>query len=188
MVRNHNGGNKTYQFMSSRVYWPKMKKEIEKFCAQCPTCQLNKASNRSPYDQMLRTIMPEALQHWSIDLVGPMMQTERGNQWIYTAVDKGTRWIEAWPLREAKADIIVDILNTQIACRFGAIKSLTSDSGPQFIAKLYEKYCDDNYIKRIYSSTNNPRSNLVERSHKTIGDRLRTSREQQRLDEDAIHS
>jgi hypothetical protein len=53
-------------------------------------------------------------QKISIDFVGPLPRSKKGNEYMLTVSDCLTRWLEAFPCRRANAQVVVDKLVTEI--------------------------------------------------------------------------
>ena len=55
------------------------------------------------------------------------------------------------------------------------IKCSSSDNGGELVYKEFNKYCDDNGIKRHFSVTKTPQQNgVVERKNRTVMEMART--------------
>ena len=62
------------------------------------------------------------------------------------------------------------------------IKCLRSYNGGEFVSKEFNKYCDDNGIKRHFSVTETPQQNgVVERKNRTVMDMERTMLNESKL-------
>jgi hypothetical protein len=56
---------------------------------------------------MVKTpIIREPFSKIAIDIVGPLSRTKKGNKYILTVIDKGTRYPEAFPLQSIEAERI----------------------------------------------------------------------------------
>ena len=63
----------------------------------------------------------------AMDLVGPLPQTEDGNQGIMVVGDYGTRWMEAYALPDARAETVAAKFVTEFVCRFGVPREVHSN-------------------------------------------------------------
>ncbi|XP_019264057.1 PREDICTED: uncharacterized protein LOC109241740 [Nicotiana attenuata] len=61
-------------------------------------------------------------------------------------------WVEAGPYQKTGEREVVDFLWENISCRFGILKEIACDNGPQFIGVKVTKFLEDLRIKRITSS------------------------------------
>lgn len=64
------------------------------------------------------------------------------------------------------------------------IKCLRSDNGGEFTSKFFQQYCDENGIKRQFSTTRTPQQNgVAERKNRTMQEMGRTMLKDSKLDE-----
>lgn len=70
---------------------------------------------------------------WGIDVIGSIEPpSSKGQKFILAATDYFSRWAEAIPLREVKAENIINFLERNIIYHFGVPHRITSDNGPAF--------------------------------------------------------
>ena len=77
----------------------------------------------------------EPLELVGMDLVGKLMQTHGGNQYICVMVDYFTKWAEAYPLKSKTADEVTSCI-LDFFYKFGAPKRLLTDQGSEFCNKV----------------------------------------------------
>jgi IS30 family transposase len=70
--------------------------------------------------------------HLHVDLVGPLPTSPEGFSYLFTIVDRTTRWLEAIPLRDITAADIADALVSGWVTRFSLQGIITSDRGMEF--------------------------------------------------------
>ena len=84
-----------------------------------------------------------------------------------------SRWLEAIPLQDMKANTVCDALIDAWITRFGFPKYIHSDNGVQFTSKLYKDVCHKLGMEPTYSTPYHPQVNAkVERLNKTLEDGL----------------
>ena len=96
-LAGHVGVSKVYAAMKERVYFPKMRMHIQKFVAECPYCQRNKASNYKKYG-LLKPI-PMSSKPWddvSMDFMTSLPVSD-GFDAIMTVVDRFSKMLIAVP-------------------------------------------------------------------------------------------
>jgi hypothetical protein len=72
--------------------------------------------------------------------VGPLKYSNNFN-YIFTIIDRTSKWMEAIPLSDMSAAACAKALTfTWISC-FGVPETITSDRGPQFTSNLWIKLC-----------------------------------------------
>ncbi|CAF1301583.1 unnamed protein product [Adineta ricciae] len=164
----HAGRFKTLYRLSSRVYWPSMRKDVFKYVQTCLTCQQYKYDN-SPktHPMQLHTV----LQPWhtiGIDIMGPFPPTFRQKRFLLVVVDYFTRWVELFALRQTTATHIANIIIDEIICRYGAPIFILSDNGPQFISSLFNEVCKGLGITRKFTANYHPQTNMTERVNRNL--------------------
>jgi hypothetical protein len=71
-------------------------------------------------------------QQWGLDFIGEIHPTSSGqHQWILTATDYFTKWIEAIPTRSASHHVFIGFLE-DIMSRFGCPNNNFTDNAASF--------------------------------------------------------
>ena len=108
-----------------------------------------------------------------MDLVGPLPPSQ-GFKYLFTIVDRFTRWPEAIPLKTTDAKTCARALLYNWVARFGLPLHVTSDRGPQFTSKLWSTVSRLLGIKLHHTTAYHPQANgLVERFHRHLKSSLR---------------
>ena len=164
----HAGPRPCQRAVSKRFVWHGLKKDVRKWCHECHDCQASKIhrhvraplEHRAPPDRRFGSI--------HVDLVGPLTVSE-GCKYLFTIVDRFTRWPEAIPLPDALTTTCARALLRGWISRFGIPSDITSDRGPQFTSHLWSEL---NKILGISASTTtayHPQANgMVERMHRQL--------------------
>jgi len=107
--------------------------------------------------------------HVHVDLVGPLPTSVEGFKYLFTMVDRSSRWLEAAPLKSMAAEDCVDALISSWVARFGVPTIITSDQGRQFISSVWAGLTKLLGIKHVQTTTYHPQSNgMVERTHGSL--------------------
>ena len=173
-LAGHQGIKRTKERVSQEFYWPGIYKDVNKFVRSCAVCQ--KASHKggcskAPLQELPHVGIP--FHKVSVDLVGPLIKSDRNHLYILTVVDFATRWPEALPMRDISSEGVAEALNS-IFSRVGYPQEVLSDNGPQFVSGLMEEVLRTLGIKHVCSSPYHPQSNgLCERMNGTIKHMLR---------------
>jgi hypothetical protein len=69
-------------------------------------------------------------------LVRPLKRAPGGYMHLLIAVDKFTKWIEAWPIAKINSEEAVKFF-TDIIHRFGVLNSIITDNSMQFTGKKF---------------------------------------------------
>ena len=103
-----------------------------------------------------------------------------------TVIDPATGWIEIFEIKTKRADVLINIFETEWLCRYPWPQTMTLDQGTEFMAEFATTVKDDYGIKLRPITKRNPQANsMVERCHQTIGNIIRTFTEDfGELDED----
>ncbi len=127
----HPGVEATVRLVSAKFCWPKMAKQIRLFAQQCIACQKAKVSTHIHLAPTAIPVPQRRFEHLHVDLVGPLPNSA-GFSYLFTVVDRTTRWPEAIPLLGITAAECAAALFTGWIQRFGVPAYLTSDRGAQF--------------------------------------------------------
>uniref|UniRef100_A0A8C5M0U9 ribonuclease H n=1 Tax=Leptobrachium leishanense TaxID=445787 RepID=A0A8C5M0U9_9ANUR len=108
-----------------------------------------------------------------MDLVGPLVKSARGHQYILVVLDYATRYPEAMPLRNSSAKSIAKELVLMFS-RVGIPKEILTDQGTPFMSRVMRELCKLMGIKQLRTSVYHPQTDgLVERFNKTLKSMLR---------------
>ena len=165
----HLGQSKTNKIFCKYFYSPNIKIQIQKFINTCSCCQDGKKLNPnfSPGLSKTTSIICARLSRFYIDCV-KMVKGRLGHQYLFTLLDTSTRWLEAFPIRCAKASTIGRILKDEIFPRYGPNLLFVSDNGKEFTANLIKNLMMEFSQKHYFGSAYHPNSNAVERTHRTL--------------------
>nr|AAX96437.1 retrotransposon protein, putative, unclassified [Oryza sativa Japonica Group]ABA92851.1 retrotransposon protein, putative, unclassified [Oryza sativa Japonica Group] len=108
------------------------------------------------------------------DILGPFPRGQGGYRFLFVAIDKFTKWIEAVPTREIKADNAIKFIRG-IFCRYGVPHRIITDNGSQFISADFQDYCIGLGVKICFASVSHPQSNgQVERANGIVLQGMKT--------------
>ena len=85
----HLGREKTYRRLTAVVFWQGVYEDVRDYVRSCVSCAQSKASNRTASDFLHP--LPIPARRWetiSMDFVGPLPKTSRGNDFLLTVTDK----------------------------------------------------------------------------------------------------
>ena len=111
--------------------------------------------------------------HVYVDLVG-LLPASDGFTYLFTVIDRTTRWAEAIPLQSTSAAVCVHALFCGWIARFDVPSVMTSDRGNQFTSSLWAALCSLLGIQHVQTTAYHPeRNSLVEHFHHHLKDALR---------------
>jgi len=151
------------QLLRTKVWWPKLEKDVEKYVKTCDGCQL--VSRPDPPEPITSTELPEG--PWrvvAVDFQGPLPSGE----YLMVVVDYYSRHYEVHVMTTITAEKTIERLEA-IFARHGLPEALYSDNGPQFIADKFKVYMQENGIKHRRVTPKWPQANgEVERQNASI--------------------
>ncbi|TMC16709.1 MAG: DDE-type integrase/transposase/recombinase, partial [Chloroflexi bacterium] len=165
-----------FDILEPRAWWPSMDKELQKFIASCPNCQIQqrqRPSQEREYAQLITDPFIQPFQRWGIDLIGRLPKTKDGNRWIITAIDYATGWPIAKAIPRATEEAIAEFIYNEIYMHYGAPQEIFTDGGKNLWGGVVQRYLDK--IKTLHRGTSpyHPRTNgKVERLNGIIGNML----------------
>jgi hypothetical protein len=170
---HHPGIKATRRIVCASFCWPKMGLFVSALTRNCLHCQKAKVHRHVSLQAAHIPVPVRRFLHIHVDLVGPLPRSS-GFAYLFTVVDRTTRWPEAVPLASTTAaDCAAALLQGWIQ-RFGVPDTITSDRGPQFTSSLWAALCSLLSIKHTQTTAYHPQSNgLVERFHRRLKDALR---------------
>ncbi|ODM87732.1 Retrovirus-related Pol polyprotein from transposon 17.6 [Orchesella cincta] len=151
-IAGHLGIRKTFSKLEQRVYWPNLRRDVQRYINYCLVCQESKPPRLAPVPAT--SFYADA--PWSMITVH-----------LFVIVDNFSRYVEMYPLRVAKTETIIDKL-WQTFCRWGLPRSILSDNGTQFTSRAYGDWCKSLGISPFYISAYHPQANMTERYNATI--------------------
>ncbi|MCI10571.1 retrotransposon protein, partial [Trifolium medium] len=172
----HPGVTKIYQDLKKLFWWPGMKKQISEFLYACLVCQKSNIEHQKPSGLLQPLFMPE--WKWdsiSMDFVGGLPRTTKGNEVIWVIVDRLTKsdhfiTIKTGMLVPKLDEIYVE----QIVRLHGIPSSIISDRDPRFTSRFWESLQEALGTKLRLSSAYHPQTNgQTEKTIQSLEDLLR---------------
>jgi hypothetical protein len=119
----HQCVSRTVGFTSRKYWWETLRDDVSVFFKKCDACAKRKTGNRvvAPLGDVL--VAHEFLDVVSLDVVGPLPVTERGNKYLLTFIDHFTRFCEAIPIARQDTETIARGFVVKIITQFGVPKS-----------------------------------------------------------------
>ena len=156
------------QRLRSKVWWPGIDKDTEKFCKTCYGCQL--VSSPANPEPIKSTPLPSGpWQDLAVDLLGPLPSGES----VLVIVDYFSRYYEVEVMRSTTSERVIECLE-KVFTTHGLPLSIRSDNGPQFRSEVFEQYLEDNGIEHRKTTPLWPQANgEVERQNRSLLKRMR---------------
>ena len=94
--------------------------------------------------------------------------------YLFTIIDRFTRWLEAIPILDAKASTCAKALTSHWIARFGVPQDVTSDRGTQFTSSLRSELGHTPGVRMQQTTAYHPQANeMIERLHRQLKRSLR---------------
>jgi hypothetical protein len=159
--------------ISSRFVWRGLSSDVTAWARGCLACQRGKIHHHTRLVPQPIPIRQRCFSHLHVDLVG-LLQYSNNFNYIFTIIDRTSKWMEAIPLSDMSAAACAKALTFTWISRFGIPEMITSDRGPQFTSNLWFKLCEMLHISHRQTTAYHPESNgVVGRLHRRLKDALR---------------
>ena len=169
----HPGTTRTWHIVKQQYFWPGMCKDVKNVVRECQQCQCGKVTTK-PKRPPMSFPVTDRFQQVHVDLVGPLPMSSGGNSYMFTMIDRCSRWLEAIPINNISADNCAKVFLANWIARYGVPDTVTSDQGKQFDGHLFKKVLATLGVYKIRTTGYHPQSNgILERQHRTIKDSLR---------------
>ncbi len=137
----HLGQKKTLQRLRERYFWLGQRLDVEKWCKGCSTC-VNKSKPRVAHRAPMKVYVVGApMERLTLDILGPLPESNQGNRYILCIGDYFTRWVWAVALPDQEARTIAEVLVEQVFTNFGLPRIIHTDQGRNFESILFRELC-----------------------------------------------
>ena len=109
-IAGHLGRDKTISRITQRFYWLTVFCDVAEYCQRCPECQRTARGSQLRISLVPLPVMKEPFKQITMDIVGPLPRSQRGNQYILVVCDYATRYPEAIPLHSIEAGAVAEHL------------------------------------------------------------------------------
>ena len=169
----HMGVSATVERLRKHFFFPGMFRVVTEVNKSCLVCQRRENKPADQRHTLFSHMDGYPFRKLSVDFVGPLPRSRRGNEYLFTVRDVFTRWLEAFPVKRATAEVAVNLLIKEIFSRFGLCESIHSDRGSQFTSGLFQEVAKELGVELTVTPAYNPKSNPVERAHRDLGRALK---------------
>ena len=169
VLSGHLGRKKTEQKLLQRFYWFEVRDDIRLWITRCETCQTTKLPKNKGKSALGSLSVGAPLDRLSMDILGPLPQTPRGNNYILVVNDCFTKWVEVFAVPDETAPTCARVILNEVICRYGCPLDLHTDQGRNFESHIFKELCDLLQIRKTRSSPRNPKGNgVTERFNSTL--------------------
>ncbi|KAG6438720.1 hypothetical protein O3G_MSEX000172 [Manduca sexta] len=165
---SHPGARGSARLVTDRFIWPGINKDCREWARFCTVCQRSKVTRHTSAPIGNITSPTKRFRHIHIDIIGPLPPSS-GYQYCLTAIDRYTRWPEAWPMSGITAEEVAETFFREWISRYGVPQIVTTDQGRQFESALFQSLMQFCSTTRTRTTSYHPCANgLVERMHRTL--------------------
>ena len=169
----HFGRRRTLKSVSMLYWWRGMPAYVARFVRCCESCQRNKPCKKQKR-QPVKFFATARFKIVHLDFVGPFKPSSKGNNYLFTMMDRYSRWIEAIPMRDPTALTCAQVFVSSWVCRYGIPEAIITDQGGQFESQLFNEVLCKFGISRHRTTAYHPETNgILERAHGTLKNCLR---------------
>ena len=133
---SHPSTRATQKIIKKRYVWDSMLRDVTSWAKSCIPCQTSKITRHTESGISSFPQPDRRFGHIHVDIVGPLPQSE-GKRYLFTIIDRSTRWPEAIPMPDSNTDSCVSALINVWISRFGLPDIITSDRGSVFTSSLW---------------------------------------------------
>ena len=167
-VGYHFGVQHTVEKVKQRFQWLKIAKDVKYWCENCPTCNRHKTHSRN-HSALTPIYTGAPFERVSMDIVGLLPRTQRGNQYILTVVNHFTKHVKAYALPDQEAATIARVCLNEFILHFGVPYIIHTDQGANFESQMFNKLFQLLNIKKTRTSPYHPQCDgQVERMNRTL--------------------
>jgi transposase InsO family protein len=139
-------------------YWPTVVADANEVVRTCEGCQFYTCKTNLPAHTLQTIPFTWPFTVWGLDIFGPLRKAPGGYTHLLVVVDKFSKWIEARPITNLRAEQVVSLF-IDIIHRFGVSNSIIIDNGSQFTGRKFLEFCDDHHIRVDWVAVAYPQTN-----------------------------
>ena len=168
LLAGHLGEKRVYDRLRRDYWWRGLRRDVRKKCHSCLTCATRRGVGRATRPPLQPVPVGGPFHCVGVDIV-KLPLTYDGNQYVIVFIDYLTKWVEAFPIKDQKAETVARVFVDEVVCRHGAPERLLSDRGSNFLSELMSETCRLLKVKKLNTSGYHPQTDgLVERFHQTL--------------------
>ena len=174
-LMGHFGVDKTLDLLKGKLFWPHMRRDIQRHCFRCISCLKAKAKTML---HGLYTPLPIANAPWediSMDFILGLPRTARGYDSISVVVDRFSKMAHFIPCHKVNdAQNISNLFFREVVRLHGLPRSIVSDRDPKFISHFWKTLWEKLGTGLQFSTSCHPQTDgQIEVVNRSLGTMLR---------------
>lgn len=157
--RSRHGGIDDTMYNIKDLWFPDMKKEIERYVKECIICQRRKVEKQLPTGEMHSFEVYKPHSQIAIDVMGPLSNSISDQN--THVIDMSTRWIDAKAVSAIDKTSFAKYL-TEYCGRYGVPEVILTDNALNFCNSLIVELTKVYEITHITTTPYHPRANARE--------------------------
>jgi len=163
-----------YYTMRKAYYGPSMITDIHTTITKCTTCDQNRLALRRHTTPLTRFPATQPLTELSVDNVGPLPASKKGNRFILAITDRFAKLTKCVALRRITAMSVASAIIDAWVSAYGPPDRILSDQGPQFMSNFFIAVMKMLGIETVHTTAYHPQTNgQGERYNCTMATQLR---------------
>merc|ERR1712035_299109 len=164
---SHPSGRSTARLLKERFVWPSISRDAKEWTRNCISCQTAKVTRHTIPPTGSLPQPTRRFSHIHVDIVGPLPKSD-GFKYLFTIIDRSTRWPDAIPIPDATTQSCLKALLTWIAAH-GVPEHISSDRGTPFMSSLWTNLTNLVGIHPHHTTAYHPEAKgMVERWHRSL--------------------
>jgi hypothetical protein len=148
---------KTEDVLTAHFFWPKTRRDVERYVSWCTTC--NKAKSRLNSHYMHLPVPSVPWEDISMDFVLELPRTKRGRDSIFVVVDHFSKMDHFIPCNKSdNASHVADLFFTKIVCLHGVPNTIVLDRVTKFLSYFWRTLWLKLGTKLLFSTTCHPQT------------------------------
>jgi hypothetical protein len=141
-LMGHFGVKKTEDVLDAHFFWPRMRRDVERFVAHCTSCQKAKSCLNLHGLYMHLPVPSVPWEDITMDFVLGLPRTQMGRDSIFVIVDRFSKMAHFIPCHKTDDAVhIADLFFCDIVHLHGVPNTIVSDRDTKFLSHFWRSLC-----------------------------------------------